>query len=378
MSSSSSCPTASTADSASADSDSVSSSKCPFSRQAGVPDKAPERCPIEEVQPQSMMTIVNQLGKARLSGFVTATATVGYVLCGGTSPLVAAGVTLGTYLQSLSANTANQWIEVEHDRCMKRTMFRPLVTGAISPNMALLICGAELLAGTALLAAVSYPSVAALGFLNWMLYVCVYTPLKRVSAVNTWYGAIVGAIPPIMGGAATAAAAGALSPAVPQLLPAYLLGAIMFAWQIPHFMSLSFHCRRDYEAAGYKMLAFENPTRASMYAVALSVVIAALSVPCVHFFVPAVEPWYYLLAAAANGVMIYKSWRFHVDPKRFCRACFVFSYIYLSVMLALLCINHVQPMHRAQLLLEYLTNDNKKKQQQQQQQRQGKEETTSS
>ena len=64
----------------------------------------------------------------------SATATAGYVLCGGTCPIAIVAVTLGTYLQSLSANTANQFIEIEHDRLMKRTMFRPLVTGAISKD----------------------------------------------------------------------------------------------------------------------------------------------------------------------------------------------------------------------------------------------------
>jgi protoheme IX farnesyltransferase len=325
-----------------------------------------EACPAEGVDtpapaPPTAKQIVNTLGKSRLSAFVTSTASAGYILSGGTSLPVLGAVTLGTYLQSLSANTSNQCIEIENDRMMKRTHKRPLVTGAITRPAAMALAAAELTAGTGLLAATCGTTVAALGVANWVMYVCVYTPLKQVSTTNTWWGAIVGAVPPVMGGVA---AAGSLTAAT--MPPSYLLGGVLFVWQIPHFMSLAYHCRRDYETAGFKMLPYSNPTRASMYAVALSVIMAGLTLPGPAMIGMAVEPWFYVASAACNGGMVYKSVLFHMHPEKYCRSCFVFSYMYLAVMLGFMVANHFQPMGAVQHIYARLTADGNEQQQQQQ------------
>ncbi|KAG5504493.1 hypothetical protein JKF63_04945 [Porcisia hertigi] len=306
-------------------------------------------CPLEAGQydrrtpTMSMMTL--QMGKSQLSAHVAATALAGYVIAGGASPLIAAAITAGTMLQSCSANTANQIIEAPYDRLMKRTCRRPLPMKFVSPQLATTISGIELTLGTALLYCVS-PPAAALGVLNWFLYVCVYTPLKRVSALNTWFGSIVGGVPPLMGGVAVA---GVITP------PVWLLATFLFFWQIPHFNGLAFHCRRDYEAAGYKMLAYYNPWRASFYAVALSVLMAFLTLVCPTLAGMEVEGvWYYPVTAAANALMIYKSLLFHNEPVSHCRGCFVFSYVYLSVVLAALMLNHLQPMHLVQSAIDYV------------------------
>lgn len=358
---------------------------CPFS---GGPAGATSSCPMSgsvtdvvdgELLPKmSLYEAAHILGKGKLSAFVTATATAGYIIAGGTSPFVAVALTAGTYLQSLSACTANQLIEVKYDRLMKRTARRPLVTGQIAKSTAAALIVSELTVGTAILAATcGAPTAAALGVLNWLMYVAMYTPLKRVSATNTWWGALVGGIPPLMGGvAATAgilyvpASCASLVPAVltpyvstsaaalAAIGPAYLLAALMLAWQIPHFMALSFHCRRDYENAGFKMLAFKHPVRASSYAILLSVIMGAMMIggPTLIGW-PVEAMWYYPGAVAANGLMIYKSVRFHQDPIRCCRSCFVFSYMYLAVMLAMLCLNHVQPVTKAVAAIEYLMGE---------------------
>ncbi|AYU79076.1 putative protoheme IX farnesyltransferase [Leishmania infantum JPCM5] len=306
-------------------------------------------CPVEaslcDRRPPTMLAMVSQMGKSQLSAYVAATALAGYVIAGGTAPLVAAAVTTGTMLQSCSANTANQIIEAPYDKLMKRTCRRPLPMKFLSPQAATAISGMELTLGTGLLYCVS-PPAAALGVFNWFLYVCIYTPLKRVSALNTWFGSIVGGVPPLMGGFAVA---GIITP------PVWLLATFLFVWQIPHFNGLAFHCRRDYEAAGYKMLAFYNPWRASFYAVALSVMMAFLTLVCPTLAGMEVEGvWYYSVTAAANALMIYKSLLFHNEPVRHCRGCFVFSYVYLSVVLAAIMLNHIQPMHLAQRAIDYV------------------------
>ena len=361
---------------------SIGAAACPFSG-----GKAPDtKCPMSGSITDELMEggilpkmtlyeAANVLGNGKLSAFVTATATAGYIIAGGTSPFVAAALTLGTYLQSLSACTANQLIEVRYDKLMKRTARRPLVTGQVSRATAGALIVTELVLGTAILAATcGAPTAAALGVINWILYVAMYTPLKRVSATNTWFGAIVGGLPPLMGGVAATAGVlyvpAACSSLVPAALapyasasaatlaaigPAYLLAALMLAWQIPHFMALSFHCRRDYESAGFKMLAFKYPTRASYYAILLSVIMGVLMIAGPTAIGWPVEGlWYYPAAVAANGLMIYKSVRFHQDPVRCCRSCFVFSYMYLAVMLGMLCLNHVQPVTKVVAAVEYL------------------------
>ncbi|ORC89104.1 putative protoheme IX farnesyltransferase [Trypanosoma theileri] len=306
------------------------------------------RCPIETEQCVKVVPVkhlVGQLGKLRLSTFVTATAVAGYVICGGANPLVASAVTVGTLLQCCSANTANQVIEKEHDKKMKRTCRRPLPMGYITPIRASALSGVELLLGSGILYLVS-PSASALGIANWFLYVAVYTPLKRVSAVNTWIGSIVGGIPPLMGGIVATGSVTA---------PAWLLGALLVAWQIPHFMGLSFHCRRDYESAGYKMLAFYNPWRASFYAVLLSVFMGIITLFGPVYIGMPVEGWYYPAVAVANALMIYKAWLFHCDPKAHCRGCFVFSYIYLTIVLAALVLNHFEPVNQCVTACQYVS-----------------------
>lgn len=307
-------------------------------------------CPVEHElftrKTPTLMAMVSTMGKTQLSAYVAATALAGYVIAGGVNPLIAAAVTAGTMLQSCSANTANQIIEAPYDKLMKRTCRRPMPMKMMTPQRASAISGTELVLGTGLLYVVS-PAAAAIGVFNWFLYVGMYTPLKRVSALNTWFGSIVGGVPPLMGGVAVSTA---IAP------PVWLLATFLFVWQIPHFNGLAFHCRRDYEAAGYKMLAFYNPWRASFYAVALSVVMAILTLICPSLAGMDIEGlWYYPVTAAANAVMIYKSLLFHYEPQKHCRGCFVFSYVYLSVVLAALMLNHFQPMHSAQRAIEYVT-----------------------
>jgi protoheme IX farnesyltransferase len=104
------------------------------------------------------------------------------------------------------------------------------------------------------------------------------------------------------------------------------------------------------------MLAFYNPWRATFWTVFMSVVMAVLTLAGPTAANMAVEGmWYYPVTAAANAMMIFKSWKFMSDPVRYCRACFVFSYMYLGVMLLVFVVNHASPVTNAQLLVERIT-----------------------
>lgn len=185
-----------------------------------------------------------------------------------TSTLTLLFLTSGTFLSCACANTLNMLFEPQYDALMTRTRNRPLVRNLVSKRAAsafALLCGAS---GLLLLGYGTNPTVAGLSALNIFLYAGVYTPMKRISAANTWVGAIVGGIPPLMGWCAAAGEAATSEHHSWQDLlfsessvGGWALAALLFAWQFPHFMSLSHTIRDDYKNAGHQMLAWTNPAR---------------------------------------------------------------------------------------------------------------------
>ncbi|XP_020085408.1 protoheme IX farnesyltransferase, mitochondrial [Ananas comosus] len=192
-----------------------------------------------------------ELSKARLSMLVVATSGAGYVLGSGNIVDVAGlcCTCAGTMMVAASANTLNQVFEVENDFKMKRTRLRPLPSGRISVPHAALWASSIGIAGTTLLAWKANTLAAGLAACNLVLYAFVYTPLKQIHPVNTWVGAIVGAIPPLLGWAAASAEVSA---------NAMILPAALYYWQIPHFMALAYLCRNDYVAGGFRMFSFAD------------------------------------------------------------------------------------------------------------------------
>ncbi|KAI3731920.1 hypothetical protein L1987_63113 [Smallanthus sonchifolius] len=194
-----------------------------------------------------------ELSKAKLSMLVVATSGAGYVLGSG-SAVDLAGLCytcMGTMMVAASANTLNQVFEVKNDAMMNRTRRRPLPSGRLTVPHAVAWASSAGLAGTALLASKANLLAAGLGASNLFLYAFVYTPLKQIHPVNTWVGAVVGAIPPLMG---WAAASGQIS------LNGWILPAALYFWQIPHFMALAYLCRDDYAAGGFKMFSLTDPS----------------------------------------------------------------------------------------------------------------------
>ena len=181
------------------------------------------------------------------------------------SALTLVFLTSGTALCTASANALNMLIEPEHDAKMSRTRNRPLVRGILKKRGALLFAGISGILGVGGLWFGVNPTVAFLGGFNIFLYAGVYTPMKRISAFNTWVGAIVGGIPPLMGWAAAAGQSATGNGDWQELLLSkeqiggWLLAALLVAWQFPHFNALSWSIREEYRSAGYRMLAWINP-----------------------------------------------------------------------------------------------------------------------
>lgn len=202
------------------------------------------------------------LSKSRLSFFVMVTSHAGYcMVITDPSQFIYSqfwiGLSAGTFLTSACANTLNQYIEVDYDSQMARTMNRPLVKNKLSnyaftPNHALSFAACSGITGTALLYSICGLPAAVLGASNIFLYAGIYTWLKRRHWVNTQIGALVGAIPPLMGSSCHLGWDVFTHPA------ALSLSAILFFWQIPHFYAIAYNRRNDYIRGGYKMLVQEN------------------------------------------------------------------------------------------------------------------------
>jgi protoheme IX farnesyltransferase len=193
-----------------------------------------------------------ELTKPRITWLIVMSTAVGYYF-GHSGPWAFWSLLhtlFGTALVASGTAALNQWYERDADRQMKRTQLRPLPAGRLTPDQALwfgislaLIGGLELGFGANWLTAI-------LGIMTLMVYLFLYTPLKQKTWWSTTVGAIPGAMPPLIG---FAGAAGKLTP------EAWVLGAILFLWQFPHFYAIAWMYREDYSRAGIRMLPVVEP-----------------------------------------------------------------------------------------------------------------------
>jgi protoheme IX farnesyltransferase len=213
-----------------------------------------------------------ELTKPRILVMVLVTTTLGFLMgSGGQGSFARLLLTLvGVGGATGGAAALNNYLERDFDAKMTRTRGRALPAGLIEPQRAL-VFGVALVLGGVLLLAIAVNLLA--GFLVLLaafLYVLVYTPLKRITWWNTTFGAIPGAIPPMVG---WAAATGHVGPG------AWALFAILFAWQHPHFFAIAWMFQEDYRAAGFKMLPVIEPSglRTVRLAVGFSLVLLGVS-----------------------------------------------------------------------------------------------------
>jgi heme o synthase len=192
------------------------------------------------------------LAKPRLNMLVVASALAGYVMAGGdlSNAVVVVSTVVGTALVAGGASAFNQVIERVPDSLMRRTRLRPVPDGRLQPIESLVFATALALVGLILLAAAVNWLSAIVALVTLLTYALVYTPLKRRSSFATVIGAIPGALPPVIG---WAAARDALSQG------AWVLFAIVFLWQLPHFLAIAWIYRDDYARAGFLMLPVIEP-----------------------------------------------------------------------------------------------------------------------
>jgi len=188
-----------------------------------------------------------QLSKPRIAIMGMVAVAVGYLVgCEGTvviGELLTACVGIASV--AVSCSFLNQWYEHETDRRMDRTANRPVPGGRVRPAEVLMVGLLLMFGGVGWLLVSVNTLTAVLSFLTLALYVAVYTPLKRVTFLCTVFGAVSGAMPPVLG---WTAAGGSLDGG------ALALFLLLFAWQFPHFLAIATIYRNDYESAGLRML----------------------------------------------------------------------------------------------------------------------------
>jgi len=331
---------------------------------------------IPALTPTRLSGIYAQLSKARLTSFNVLVAMSGVAL----SPIpttvpVLLSTALGTALCSASANSLNQLQEVPYDAQMARTRARPLVRRALSPAHATAFAATAGLAGPALLWSMCNPTTALLGAANIALYVGPYTWMKRRTIWNTWVGAIVGAVPPLMGWAAVGgtllpSAAHPIALCLPPALTTdafaftgpflttmsstsnssalllldnplapWALFALMFSWQFPHFNSLAQFVRGAYAQGGYRMLAVLDPRKNRL--VALRHVVLLTGICSVLVPLSGLTTWSFALTSLApNAIWLRAAWRFNrFGGDAHARTVFAHSLWWLPVVLGLMIVH---------------------------------------
>jgi protoheme IX farnesyltransferase len=276
---------------------------------------------------KSWAAVFADLFKARLTLLVLITTLVGFYM-GSTGPvngLLLLHTMVGTALLAAGGAALNQLFEREHDAKMRRTCDRPLPSGRLQPSTVLAVGWGAALAGLVYLGVATNVITLVVGAITFFTYVFVYTPLKRVTWLNTLVGAIPGAIPPLMG---STAASGNIT------REGLALFAIQAFWQIPHFMAISWIYRDEYAKAGFKMLAVLDPDGIRTSQQALSHTIALIALSLCPFLFGLSGPMYLAAAVSLGALFLISAIRF---ARRLtissARELFYVSIIYLPLIL---------------------------------------------
>ncbi len=278
-------------------------------------------------KPTSWLADFGQLIKFRLTLLVVITALGAALIAtrGAVDLLTLLLLGVGGFSITSAANALNEILEKDFDRLMTRTAQRPLATGRMQVNSALLIAGLLFVVGILLLALFN-PLASLLGATSVVLYAFLYTPLKRITPFSVFVGAIPGALPMMIG---VVALEGRLT------YLALVLFAIQFFWQFPHFWSIGFLGFEDYRKAGYKLV----PMTGDVINRSLGwqcLIFSLFLVPCC--LAPAmlgeIAPWSSGVAILFSLIYSWYSWRLHVRFDRESARNLMFcSFFYLPLIL---------------------------------------------
>jgi protoheme IX farnesyltransferase len=274
-----------------------------------------------------------ELTKPRITLLVVLTAAAGYVL-GSQSGVYYPGLihlSIGITLLSSGIGALNQFLERDLDRLMRRTSGRPLPAGKLSPSVALLFGGALACIATAYLAVFVNVLSSILGILTLASYLFLYTPLKTRTTFSTLVGAFPGAMPPFIG---WVAARGEVT------VEAWILFAILFLWQFPHFLAIAWMYREDYARAGIKMLPVVEPEGRITSQQIILYTAMLVPVSLLPFAVNLAGVVYFAGAIGLGAVFMYYSVRAAMRrTTRHARELLLASVLYLPILFGLMVLN---------------------------------------
>lgn len=272
------------------------------------------------------MSSYYELTKPGITFTVLASMLIGFLLAStaGVDLVLMMHAILGTYLIAAGTAAHNMFIERDLDSLMKRTSRRPLPAYRIAPKQSFIFSITLIFAGLGYLILMVNVVAGLVSLATTVIYLFAYTPLKRVSALNVFVGAIPGALP-VVGG--WVAVSGTLFEH-----GMWILFGIIYCWQIPHVVSISWVCKNDYEHAGFKMLPKNDPNgyKAALWTL-LPIVILF---PTVYkLFVMDLAGWFYLIGSViTTAVFFYYGLKFsYFRNVANARSLMFSSFIYLPL-----------------------------------------------
>jgi heme o synthase len=276
-----------------------------------------------------------QLTKPRLTVLVVATTLASFYLGarGAVSPLLIFNAMLGTALVAGGASAFNMYLERHLDLLMRRTSRRPLPSGRVRSSEALLFAAVLSISGLIYLYVFVNPLTSLISAITSISYIFLYTPLKTRTWLCTMIGAVPGALPTLMGWSAVT---GGLSPG------AWILFAILFFWQIPHFYAVAWMYREDYARAGFPMLAVVDVSGSRTVRQAVFSILALIAVAALPAFLGIVGIAYLVGGLVLGlGYLVYGV-LFALSVTRIsARKLFVYSLFYLPALLFLLMVGKI-------------------------------------
>jgi protoheme IX farnesyltransferase len=294
--------------------------------------------PIEKSrgEEKSLAGVLSDLFKARLTMLVLVTTLVGFYVGfqGAMNYALMLHALLGTALVASGAAALNQLLERDLDSRMRRTQTRPLPSGRLTPENVLIIGAICASAGLIYLALAVNLLTALLGAITLGSYLFIYTPLKTKTTLNTAIGAIPGALPPLMG---WTAARGDITG------EGWSLFAILFFWQLPHFLAIAWIYREEYAKAGFVMLPVVDPEGERTGRQALSHTLGLLPISFCPFLFKLAGPIYFFGAFALGLIFLWCAFQFARQmtvPRA--RHLFYASILYLPLLLGLMVLDKIK------------------------------------
>ncbi|HXU37423.1 MAG TPA: heme o synthase [Blastocatellia bacterium] len=275
----------------------------------------------------------SELTKPRITFLVSLTAMAGFCMgsAGGIDYLKLLNMSIGIALLSSGLSTLNQYLERDLDGLMRRTQGRPLPTGKLLPSEAAMFGISLSAVATTYLAIFINPLSALLGLATLASYLFVYTPLKTKTTLSTVFGAFPGAMPPLIGWVAARGRIG---------VEAWILFAILFLWQFPHFLAIAWMYRDDYARAGIRMLPVVEPEGRvtgqqiityTLLLVPVSLLPVAVGISGQIYLVGAVVLGIGFLFFSAKAALVRTTWQ--------ARKLLLASVLYLPALFALMVLN---------------------------------------